>query len=225
MTNDLSALTGRDFAAVLFDMDGTLIDSTPAVGRCWARLAQEEGIDPARFEGRHGIPARTTVEALLPPDRWDAATARLTQLEIDDTDGVVLLPGAAEALAALAPQGRSAIATSCTRDLARARLRASGLVAPAVVVTVDDVERGKPHPDPFVEAARRLGADPADCLVVEDAPGGLRAGRAAGCATLAVVTTSTAQELSVDDLADAVVGDLSAVRFAVVDGRVRVSPA
>ncbi len=225
MTPDLQALTGRDFAAVLFDMDGTLIDSTPAVGRCWSRLAQEEGIDPRRFHGRHGIPARTTVQALLEPDRWDAATARLAQLEIDDTDGVVPLPGALEALGALAPAGRAAIATSCTRGLAEARLLASGLVAPDVVVTVDDVERGKPHPDPFVEAALRLGFDPADCLVVEDAPGGLRAARAAGCATLAVVTTSTPQELVVDQLADAVVTDLSAVRFDVVDGRVRVSRA
>ncbi len=225
MTHDLAALTTRDFAAVLFDMDGTLIDSTPAVARSWSRLAVEEGIDPSSFHGRHGIPARTTVEAVLTPDRWDAATARLTELEIGDTDGVVILPGALEALEALAPDGKAAIATSCTRELARVRLRASGLTAPTVVVTVDDVVRGKPHPDPFVEAAAQLGVDPADCLVVEDAPGGLRAARAAGCATLAVVTTSTALELAVDDLADAVVTDLSEVRFAVVDGRVRLSQA
>lgn len=208
MPTQLGPLAERTFAAVLFDLDGTLVDSTAAVVRSWVRWAQEEGLDPAALQGFHGIPAAGIIEALLPQERREAAEARITALELADVDGIALLPGAAEALAALAPR-HCAIATSCTRDLALARIAASSLAVPRVVVTVDDVVRGKPHPDPYLEAARRLGADPRECLVVEDAPGGLRSARAAGCATLAVTTTTPAPHLS----ADAVVADLAAVRF------------
>lgn len=218
----LGALDGRTFAAVIFDMDGTLVDSTPAVARCWVRLAQEEGIDPVRLTGFHGIPARGIVEAVFPEARWDACFERILALELADTDGVVPLPGAVAALAAISAldPARVAIATSCTRDLADVRLAASGLLRPDVVVTFDDTERGKPHPDPFLEASRRLGVDPTQCLVVEDAPGGLVAARAAGCATLALMTTTPRDEL----VADAVVGTLADVRFAA-GGRLTVSAA
>jgi mannitol-1-/sugar-/sorbitol-6-phosphatase len=212
----LGPLSGRDFAAVIFDMDGTLVDSTAAVVRSWARWAEEEQIDPRRLQGFHGIPAMGIIAMVLPEERWQSAVERITALELADTEGIALLPGAAEALAAL-PPARCAIATSCTRDLAQARLEVSGLSAPRVVVTVDDVTRGKPHPEPFLEAARRLGVPAEHCLVVEDAPGGLEAARAAGCATLAVTTTTPAEELD----ADAVVGTLADVRFDV-DGGVRV---
>ena len=130
-----------------------------------------------------------------------------------------MLPGAAHALAAV-HDAKSAIATSCTVPLARARIAAAALVPPNVLVTADDVANGKPSPDPYLEAAARLGVDPADCLVVEDAPAGLTSARTAGCATLAVVTTTAAEKLE----ADAVVPDLSHVDFVVTgDGRVRVT--
>ncbi len=213
------ALAGRTFDAVLFDMDGTLLDSTPAVNRSWLRWAREEGIDPDRLSGWHGVTASGIVDALL-AERDDAGRAdaleRINALELSDTDGVVALPGATETLAALAVPGRSAIVTSSTRSLALARLEAAGLVAPAVVVTASDVSRGKPHPEPFLTAARALGADPARCLVVEDAPAGLEAGRAAGCATLAVVTTHTRGQLAAAP-ADAVVADLSELAVHVGD--------
>jgi mannitol-1-/sugar-/sorbitol-6-phosphatase len=218
MPRSLGDLDGRDFAAVLFDMDGTLIDSTPAVVRSWVRWAQEEDVDPLRLAHSHGIPARGIIEGLLPTDRIDAAVARIEEIEMGDTDGIAVLPGAAAALAAL-QGGHSAIVTSCTRPLAAARIDATGLVAPALVVTASDVERGKPHPDPFLRAAQRLSVDPADCLVVEDAPGGLTAARAAGCATLAVTTTTPRQDL----VADAVVDTLADVRFRVEGGRVLVT--
>ncbi|MGD7706238.1 HAD-IA family hydrolase [Microlunatus sp. Y2014] len=205
------------FAAVLFDLDGTLIDSTPAVVRSWVAWAVEYGIDPLALQGFHGVPARSIVARFVSADQVPDALARVTELEVGDVSDIVLLPGAAAALAALAAVP-NAIATSCTRELADARLAASGLVRPDVVVTADDVEHGKPAPDPFLLAARRLGVDPADCLVVEDAPSGLTAARAAGCATLAVTTTSAAADLT----ADHVVPDLSQVRFSVVDGRVRL---
>ena len=222
MPRSLGTLEGRTFAAVLFDMDGTLIDSIPVVIRSWVRWAQEEGVDPRRLTGFHGVPAMGIIATLLPPERMDAAFDRIEAIEIADTDGITVLPGTLDALAALTGQVElCAIATSCTRPLADARLAATRLPAPAVVVTASDVAKGKPHPDPFLLAAKRLGVDPADCLVVEDAPGGLDAARAAGCATLAVTTTTAESDL----VADAVVATLADVRFSVVAGRVHVTAA
>jgi sugar-phosphatase len=222
MPRSLGTLEGRSFAAVLFDMDGTLIDSIPVVIRSWVRWAEEEDVDPRRLSGFHGVPAKGIIATLLPPERVDSAFDRIEAIEIADTDGITVLPGTLDALAVLAADvDLCAIATSCTRPLADARLVATALPAPRVVVTASDVRRGKPHPDPFLLAAERLGVDPADCLVVEDAPGGLEAGRAAGCATLAVSTTAAAADL----VADAVVGTLADVRFSVVAGRVHVTAA
>ena len=204
----LGRLADQMFEAVIFDMDGTLIDSTPAVLRSWATWAAEHGLTPDDLKGQHGVPSAGVVRALLPEPLQEAAIERINELEIGDVEGIVVLPGAAEALAALR-SAKNAIATSCTRPLANARIRAAHLTPPSIVVTVDDVARGKPHPDPFLEAARRLEVDPTRCLVVEDAPKGLQAASAAGCATLAVVTTTPRDELD----SDGVVPDLSAVTF------------
>ena len=219
MPGTLGQLDGRDFAAVLFDMDGTLIDSIPVVVRSWLRWAEEEGVDPRRLVGFHGVPARGIAEKLLPPERVDAAVERIEAIETADTDGITILPGALAALAALSGDDLCAIATSCTRVLADARIAATALPVPRVVVTASDVDRGKPHPGPFLLAAQRLGVDPAHCLVVEDAPGGLEAARAAGCATLAVTTTTEPADL----VADAVVATLADVRFERAGGRVLVT--
>ena len=210
----LEDLAARSFAAVLFDMDGTLIDSTPVVDRSWLRWAQEEDVDPARLAGMHGVPAAGIVERLLPPERRAAAVRRIDAIELADTEGITVLPGAAEALVAL-PRGRAAIATSCTRPLALARIAATSLAAPEVVVTADDVERGKPDPAPYLLAVARLGVQAARCLVVEDAPSGLASARAAGCATLAVATTHSVADLRAAG-PDAVVASLAAV--ALVTG-------
>lgn len=214
---DLGKLSGETFAAVLFDMDGTLIDSTPAVVRAWTIWAVEHGLTSEDIAGNHGVPSAGVVRAVLPEHLHASAIERINELEIADVADIVVLPGAAEALASLI-EGRSAIATSCTVPLAEARIGAARLVRPSVLVTVDDVARGKPHPDPFLEAARRLGVDPSRCLVVEDAPKGLLAAHAAGCFTLAVTTTTPAAEL----VADAVVPDLAAVRFETVEDGIRV---
>lgn len=213
----LGRLAGRVFDAVIFDMDGTLVDSTPAVLRAWNSWALEHDVTMDDLAGHHGVPAAGVVGAVLPAERHAAAIARINELELSDVHDIVVLPGAAEALACLA-QARNAIATSCTRPLANARIQAAGLIPPSVIVTVDDVARGKPHPDPFLEAARRLGVDPTRCLVVEDAPKGLQAATAAGCSTLAVVTTTPREDL----LADAVVDDLAAVTFEVAEGGISV---
>ncbi|WP_380167931.1 HAD-IA family hydrolase [Jannaschia sp. R86511] len=198
---------GTTFAAVLFDMDGTLVDSTPSVVRSWVRLAEENGISVETLQAAagHGRPARDIVADLFPPAGRAAALERITALEIDDVEGVVALPGAESALRAVGSV--AAIVTSCAADLAVARQQAAGIPVPQVVVTADDVTRGKPDPEPFLLAARVLGVEPARCLVVEDAPAGLSAGRAAGMTTLAVTTTHSAAELD----ADRVVGDLAGV--------------
>jgi mannitol-1-/sugar-/sorbitol-6-phosphatase len=219
-TDLLAALSGRRFAAVLFDMDGTLIDSTPVVVRSWVTWALERGIDPKRLEGHHGVPAAQIVRGLVPEADVESAIARINALEIADVDDITVLPGAAEAVAAL-PEARRAIVTSCTRPLAAARIEAAGLLAPSVVVTADDVPTGKPDPAPYLLGARRLGVDPADCLVVEDAPSGLISARTAGAATLAVTTTTPADQLD----ADAVVGTLADIRFAADADGVRVLAA
>ncbi len=213
----LGALAGQRFAAVLFDMDGTLIDSTPAVRRSWDAWADEHGLTPADLEGHHGIPSAGVVRRVLPDHLHDTAISRINELELADVHDIVVLPGAAEALAALVG-ARNAIATSCTMPLARTRIEAAGLRPPSVLVTADDVEHGKPAPDPYLEAARRLGVAPTDCLVVEDAPAGLASARAAGCRTLAVVTTTAAEDLH----ADAVVATLAEVTFDV-DGQGRIA--
>jgi len=137
----------------------------------------------------------------LPPARVAQGLARIAELELADVHDITILPGAVELLRAL-PADRVAIVTSATRALATARIMAAGLPAPAAVVTFDDVTNGKPDPEPFLTGAARLGVDPSRCLVVEDAPAGIAAARAAGCATLAVTTTSTRAQLPADLVVD-----------------------
>jgi sugar-phosphatase len=211
---DLRDVLAETFDAVLFDMDGTLLDSAASVVRSWTRWAGEYGVSTRALSSGsfHGVPARDIVATLLPGDDVEAAYARIVELEVVDTDGVVPLPGAVEALQAAG--ARAAIVTSCSTDLAAARIKAAGLPAPEVVVTADDVARGKPDPEPFVLAASRLGAAPDRCLVVEDAPAGLAAAVAAGCARLAVTTTHRRDELD----ADLVVTTLAEVRLAPGNG-------
>jgi sugar-phosphatase len=206
---DLDALTGRTFDAVLFDMDGTLIDSMPSSLQAWAVWATEHGVDPAHLADLGGRPAAQVIPALLTADRVADALARIEHLEVQaSVAGIEVLPGTVEALTALPPD-RVAIVTSCTRELLAARLAGSQLRSPREIVTFDDVEHGKPAPDPFLLGARRLGFDPARCLAVEDAPAGLASARAAGCTTLAVGDTHPHDELD----ADAHAPDLSHIRF------------
>ena len=223
LTTDRPALDGlseRAFAAVLFDLDGTLVDSTAVVVRCWLAWAAERGIAPERLQGYHGVPAADIVRDLVSEADVPDALARINELELLDVRGITLLPGAADALAAL-PPGRAAVVTSCTDALAAARMAATRLDAPPVLVAADHVHRGKPDPEPFLLGAERLGVDPEHCLVVEDAPSGLAAARAAGMATLAVTTTTPREQLR----ADAVVGTLADVVLTSQAEGVRVRPA
>lgn len=202
--------------AVLFDMDGTLIDSTPAVDRSWAAWERLWGVRLGVRASALGMPARDIVAARVPPADAEAAFRDIERLEVEDVAGITVLPGARELLAAI-PAGRWAIATSCSAPLAAARLAAAGIDAPAVI-TASDTARGKPHPDPYLAAAARLGVPPEACLVVEDAVAGVAAGRAAGCATLGVLGSVAAHELG----ADVVARDLTAVRVETAGDQLRV---
>ena len=180
------------FAAVISDFDGVLADSSAAIGRAWARWGERLGIDGAAIQAaNHGRPGHAVVAEHVAPELVDAEAAWLLDAEIEDTEGVVAYPGAAAVLALPVV----AIATSCALPLARARLAAAGLAVPGVLVTSDQVANGKPAPDPYLLAAERLGVDPAACLVLEDAPAGIAAGRAAGMTVWAVATTHAPEEL------------------------------
>jgi mannitol-1-/sugar-/sorbitol-6-phosphatase len=180
------------FAAVISDLDGVLVDSVAATTRAWQRWGARHGLDGATIQAaNHGRPGRDVVAEYVAPEDLDAEAAFLLAAEVAEIQDVHALPGAADVLALPVV----AIATSCMLPLAHTRLRAAGLPIPGVLVSSDQVARGKPAPDPYLLAAERLGVDPADCLVLEDAPSGIAAGRAAGMTVWAVTTTHAPAEL------------------------------
>lgn len=196
--------------AVLFDMDGVLVDSTPAVARVWTRWALEHGLVPDEVVRQaHGRPSLATIIELLPDGDHDEENREVERREIEDIADVVALPGAQTLLQSI-PQHRWAVVTSASRELAEARLRAAGLPIPKHLVTASDLQRGKPFPDPYIKGAAILGIAPAECVVAEDAASGVRSGKAAGARVLALLTTSTEDEL-LSAGADWIADDLSAL--------------
>jgi mannitol-1-/sugar-/sorbitol-6-phosphatase len=199
---------------VLFDLDGVLADSTPAVARVWTIWANKHGFDPEETVRKaHGRPSLATIRELLPNADHAAENALVERMEIEDVEDVVALPGAAELLRTL-PAEKWTVVTSCTRRLALVRLRAAGLPIPAKLVTSNDITNGKPHPEPFLQGAKLLGFAPAQCVVFEDAPAGIRAGKAAGMRVIALQTTEQDNFLRQAG-ADWIVADCSSVH---VDG-------
>lgn len=183
-------LSEKTYAALLFDMDGTLLSSITAAERVWGSWARRHKLDVDAFLPTvHGVRAADTIRRQnLAGIDFDAELDWITRGEIEDTEGVHAIGGVMGFLASLPPD-RWAIVTSASLDLALSRLAAAGITPPAVLVTAEDVRIGKPSPEGFVLAARRLGVEPADCLVFEDAPAGIEAAVASGGDVMVVTAT------------------------------------
>jgi sugar-phosphatase len=178
---------------ILSDLDGVLVDSHASIMRAWRWWGALHGVESQAVESvEHGRPSGEII-ALLAPELDAVAESRaLDQRQAEDTRDVVALPGALELFAGDEPV---AVVTSCTMPLATARLRAAGLPIPDVLVTPERLSQGKPDPEGYLLAARELGAEPADCVVLEDAPAGVDAGRAAGMRVVGITTTHSLAEL------------------------------
>jgi sugar-phosphatase len=200
--------------AILFDMDGVLMDSTPSVERVWRTWAIAHGLDPDRVAGQaHGRRSIETIRAVAPQLDAEKENIVVEQMEIDDKEGATALPGAAELLARL-PPNRFAIVTSATRPLAVARLGYAGIPVPQHIITADDVIHGKPSPEPFLKGTALLGFAPVDCVVFEDTPAGIASARSAGMKAIALQTTYPADQLQA---ANAIIGSLADVKAVLHD--------
>jgi sugar-phosphatase len=197
-------------AAVLFDLDGVLVDSTRSVERQWRAWAREQGIDGDKVMAvAHGVRTIEVIRAVAPHLDAEAEVRKLESREADDRDGVIAMPGAVELVHAI-PADRWCVVTSGTRLLASARLRLFGIPVPKVMVTADDVAEGKPHPAPYLKGAGLLGVNPAECLVIEDAPAGIESAHSAGMKVIALTSTYAADALR---QANTVIGKLEKIRI------------
>src|SRR2546429_2508249 len=182
----------------LFDLDGVLVDSRAVVERTCRRWALRHHLDPEQvLQIAHGRRTRDTVRAIAGHLETDREVAWLDAAELADVDGLSAVPGSGQLLAAL-PASSWAVVTSCGRALAELRLTSVGLPIPTILVTSEDVSQGKPAPDGYQLGAKRLGLDPAACVVFEDAPAGIAAGRRAGAREIALTNMHAARDLEGD---------------------------
>jgi len=207
------------FLAILFDLDGVLVDSTQSVSYQWLTWAAENHV-PAEVMHpiMHGRRTAEVIQLAAPHLDAEAEARKIEERGANDNDRVFVVPGASELLQSL-PENRWGVVTSATRYVATIRLRHFHLPVPRVLVTADDVARGKPDPAPYLMGAQLLHTEPKECLVIEDAPAGIRSAHAAGMRAIGVTTTFAATELGE---ADAVVGALREVRVVLRDGRLSV---
>ncbi len=206
-------MTRLDCDAMLFDLDGVLIDSSTCITRHWSRWAQQHSFDLAAImEVAHGMRTVETMRLVAPHLDLEAEAARFTAAEVAETDGVVQIEGASELLGML-PAEAWAVVTSAGLDLAKSRMRRAALPLPRLFVTSDDVKQGKPAPEPYLLAAERMGLATDQCVVLEDSPAGIEAAQAAGMRVIAITTTHERDELPEPHLA---IDHLSALR--VLDG-------
>lgn len=205
--------------AILFDLDGVLVDSTLAVERVWRKWAAEHNVDPELvMENAHGRRSIETIRIVAPELDAEAENLRVENMEISDKEGIVAILGAAELLSSL-PSERFVVVTSATAALASARLRYAGLSVPDRMVTADHVVQGKPSPEPYLKGAATLGVAPKDCVVFEDTPAGVESGKAAGMRVIALTSTYPATALN---RADAVLESLVGVRARLENGMLRL---
>jgi sugar-phosphatase len=195
-------------STILSDLDGVLVDSHESIMRAWRWWGALHGVESEAIENvQHGRPSGEVIAALTPGLDAAKESEAIDLRQAHDTDGVVALPGAHELFAGAEPV---AVVTSCTVPLATARLRAAALPVPDVLVTPERLRRGKPDPEGYLLAARELGADPADCVVLEDAPAGVDAGRAAGMHVVGITTTHPLAALAAHEHAPSIAAWLAA---------------
>jgi sugar-phosphatase len=207
-------MTQLECEAILFDLDGVLIDSTSCITRHWEEWTRQHGLEMATvMQVAHGLRTVETMRLAAPFLDAEKEAERFTAAEIADTDGVVAIEGAFEMLTAL-PKGVWAIVTSGSYELARARLRRAGLPIPDTLVSGDDVRQGKPAPEPYLVGASRLGKAVERCVVIEDAPAGIEAARAAGIQVIGITTTHPREALE----CPVVVDRLSALHILAGEG-------
>lgn len=196
-------------AAILFDLDGVLVDSTRAVDREWREWAERKGVDGDTIMAiAHGVRTVEVIRRVAPHLDAEAEASAIENHEAGDQSGVTVMPGAANLVQSI-PEGRWGVVTSGSRLLATNRLRYCGLPVPKILITSDDVTRGKPHPEPYLKGATQLGFNPADCLVIEDAPAGIESARAAGMKVIGITSTYAADAL---EHANAVIGKLAQIQ-------------
>ncbi len=199
------------FDAILFDNDGVLVDSHVLVDVAWRQLAAEFALDYGVLEKQLiGVPAADTLAKHLEGDTLERALPRLEDLEVEVAGDTPPMAGAIELTNALPPTAW-AVVTSATRRLADARWAGAGITPPPATITADDITNGKPHPEPFLNAARLLGVDPTRCIVFEDSPSGGIAGRDAGATVVAVGN----QEWTIEPAAR--VADLTSISVSTTD--------
>ena len=204
---------------ILFDMDGVLVSSLGSVERSWAKWGDMRGVDGGKaILTAHGKRAIETIR-LLRPDLDDLAElAIIEEIEIEDREGLTVLPGVPELLASL-PRGSWTVCTSATERLARVRMEHAGLEPPDRFISAEMVAHGKPHPEPYLRGAALLGFPPERCLVIEDAPAGCASGKAAGATVLATLFSHTAEQLAD---ADYLVPSIEGVTVAGAAGALQV---
>jgi mannitol-1-/sugar-/sorbitol-6-phosphatase len=197
-------------SAILFDLDGVLLDSTRVVAEQYSRWALENGLDPAEvMKAAHGVRTLEVVQRVAPHLDAVAETRKIEDREAV-ADGIVAIPGAVALLNTI-PRGRWCVVTSGTRYLATTRMRRFGIPVPDILVTADDVHHGKPDPEPYRRGAELLKASPADCVVIEDAPAGIRSARSAGMKVISLPTTYPASELHE---ADVIIPSLASIKVS-----------
>jgi sugar-phosphatase len=200
---------------VLFDMDGILISSLGSVERSWSKWALSRGIDVSTaIHTAHGCRAIETIRRLRPDLDDEAELKYIEDLEVADKEGLAVLPGVRDLLAAL-PANRWTVVTSATERLARVRMAEAGIPVPQRLITADMVANGKPHPEPYLRGAEIIGLAASECVVFEDSASGTKAGRAAGCTVIGTTFSHSIEEL---DAAHYLVTDLTGVTVEVLPG-------
>ncbi|MCI0554212.1 MAG: HAD family hydrolase [Anaerolineae bacterium] len=196
--------------AILFDLDGTLIDSAARIQRLWQTWEQRHGIEPESiFQVMHGRRAGEIIQMFAPYLHVENEVRDVESDEVSDMNGVQSYAGTLELLSELLPQ-QWAIVTSGSRQVTEARLRHVKLPIPSVFITGEDVSLGKPAPDGYLLAAEQLRVKPIECVVIEDAPAGVKAGKAAGMHVIAVTSTHVHAELQE---ADAIIRQLADIKL------------